>query len=109
MALQAAMSSSYMRLGFGDEGGLDLGDRGVGGGEGVVAVAHALDGPEEIDGGGAGLGEGLADDCDFGGEGGDGRWRCSGSTPMATPMAAETPMAGAPRTIMSRMTVATCL
>jgi hypothetical protein len=31
------------------------------------------------------------------------------SMPMATPMAAETPMAGAPRTIMSRMTVATCL
>ncbi len=30
-------------------------------------------------------------------------------TPRATPMAAETPMAGAPRTIMSRMTVATWL
>jgi hypothetical protein len=29
-------------------------------------------------------------------------------TPRAKPMAAETPMAGAPRTIMSRMTVATC-
>ena len=54
------MSSSYMRSGFGDEGCLDLGDGGVGGGERVVAAAHALDGPEEIDGGGAGVGEGFA-------------------------------------------------
>ena len=45
--------------GLGDDGGLDLGDGRVGGGEGVVQVAHALDGPEEIDGGGTGLGEGL--------------------------------------------------
>ena len=31
------------------------------------------------------------------------------SMPMATPIAPETPMAIAPRMIMSRMTVATCL
>ena len=31
------------------------------------------------------------------------------SMPMAMPIAAETPMAIAPRTIMSLMTVATCL
>ena len=30
------------------------------------------------------------------------------SMPSAIPIAAATPMAGAPRTIMSRMTVATC-
>ncbi len=58
-------------LGFGDEGCLDVGDRGAGCGEGVVAVAHALDGPEQVDGGWAGLGEGLADGGDFGVEAGD--------------------------------------
>ncbi len=46
-------------LGFLDEGGLDLGDRRACGGERVVLVAHALDGPEEVDGGGPRLGEGL--------------------------------------------------
>ena len=58
--------------GFGDDGGFDLGDWSVFGGERVVEVADLVDSPEEIDGGGAGLGEGLGDDGDFGGEVGDG-------------------------------------
>ena len=37
------------------------------------------------------------------------RWWSEFWMPSATPMAPETPMAMAPRTIMSRMTVATCL
>ncbi len=50
-------------LGFGDEALLDAGDGGTrcGGKLGSVAT-HALDGPEEIDRGGAGGGEHLADD-----------------------------------------------
>ena len=51
--------------GFGDDGGLDFGDGGVFGGERVVEVADLVDAPEEVDGGGAGLGEGLGDDGDF--------------------------------------------
>ncbi len=58
--------------GFGYYGGFDFGDGGVFCGEGVVEVADLVDAPEEIDGGGAGLGEGLGDDGDFVGEGGQG-------------------------------------
>src|SRR6185437_16250706 len=57
--------------GLGDEGGLDLGNGCAGSGEGIILVAHALDRPEEIDGGRAGFGEGFGDDGDFFGEGGD--------------------------------------
>ena len=58
--------------GAGDDQVLDLGDGGVGGGEGVIEVADLADAPEEIDGGGAGGGKVIADDLDFRGEGGDG-------------------------------------
>ena len=67
------MSSSYMLAGAGYYGGFDFGDWRVFGGEGVVEAADLVDAPEEIDGGGAGFGEGLGDDGDFGGEGREGR------------------------------------
>ena len=51
--------------GFGDDGGFDLGDGVLFGGELVVEIADLVDAPEEIDGGGAGLGEGLRDDGDL--------------------------------------------
>ena len=54
--------------GLGDDGGLDLGDGSVVLGEVVVEVADFVDAPEEVDCGGAGFGEGLGDDGDFGGE-----------------------------------------
>src|ERR1039458_6104624 len=50
---------------------LDLRDGGVAGGELGVEVADLVDAPEDIDGGGAGFGEGAADIVDFGGEGGE--------------------------------------
>ena len=40
----------------GYNGGFDLGDGGVFGGEGVVKAADLVDAPEEVDGGGAGFG-----------------------------------------------------
>ena len=64
-------------VGEGDDGGLDCGDGGVGGGELSVEVADLGDAPEEVDGGGAGFGEGLADGLDFGGERGQGGGRAA--------------------------------
>ena len=55
--------------GLGDDGGFDLRDGGVFCGEFVVEIADLVDAPEEVDGGGAGLGEGLRDDGDLFGEG----------------------------------------
>jgi hypothetical protein len=51
--------------GEGDDGQLDLGDGRVPGCAGGVEVADLRDTPEEVDGGGAGCGEGLADGVDF--------------------------------------------
>jgi len=58
--------------GLGDDGRFDFGNGSVFGGELVVEVADLVDAPEEVDGGGTGLGEGLRDDGDFGGEGREG-------------------------------------
>ena len=66
-----AMSSSYISRARGDDGLLDYGDGGVAGDEGVVEIADASDAPEEIDCGGAGGGEVVADFCDLGVERGD--------------------------------------
>jgi hypothetical protein len=54
--------------GLGNDCGFDLGDGSVFCGELVVEAADLVDAPEEINGGGAGLGEGLCDDGDFGSE-----------------------------------------
>lgn len=48
--------------GFGDNGGFDLGDGSIFGGQGVVEVANLLDAPEEIDRSGTSFGEGFCDD-----------------------------------------------
>jgi hypothetical protein len=58
--------------GLGDDCGFNLGDGGVFCSELVVETADLFDAPEEIDGGGAGFGEGLGDDSDFFGEGREG-------------------------------------
>src|SRR5271170_926595 len=58
--------------GLGDDGGLDFGDGGVFGDEFNVETADLFDAPEEVDGGGAGLGEGLRDEGDLFGEGREG-------------------------------------
>src|ERR1700679_296746 len=55
--------------GFGYYGGFDFGDRSIFCGEFVVHAADFVDAPEEIDGGGAGFGEGFGDDVDFGSQG----------------------------------------
>ena len=58
--------------GLGDDGGFDIGNGGIFCDELHVETADLFDAPEEVDGGGAGFGEGLCDDCDLFGEGREG-------------------------------------
>jgi hypothetical protein len=57
--------------GFGDEAGADAVETFAFRLERVVVAAHAVNSPEEIDGGGAGRGEGLGDDLEVGVESGN--------------------------------------
>ena len=66
------MSSSYMRRALATTADLISGMGVFLAARVVVEVADLVDAPEEVDGGGAGLGEGLGDDGDFGGEGREG-------------------------------------
>ena len=67
----------------------------------VVQLLHAVDGPEQIDRRGPRARQRVADFARI--EIGSAAW----STPSATPMAAATPIAGAPRITIVRMASAT--
>jgi hypothetical protein len=68
---------------------------------------HAADRPKQIHGGGARLADGFADLVEVFLESATFS-ALEFFTPRAMPMAAATPMAGAPRTTMLRITSATC-
>ena len=70
----AEVGDVFVVQGFGerDDVGLDLRNGSVLRGEAVVELTYLGDAPEEVDGGGAGLRERVADDGDFGGEVGEG-------------------------------------
>ena len=68
MALQAAMSSSYMAWASARSFSLDFGQGLRRAEQAREEALHAVDGPEEIDGGGAGGGQARADFFEFGRE-----------------------------------------
>ena len=96
-----------MRIGFAIEPILDLVDRLAGLAAGGERALHPIDRPEQIDGRRPRRGHQLADLVELGGELLRARRLLLRATPSAMPIAAATPIAGAPRMTMVLMARAT--